>query len=524
MYVNAKADDSIHIEPVSVSGQGQGDIRHPENERCRTKLDKVTNQRVLLLYKAIDLDIPFTSQRSPVPIEPSNTPPQQAEEPDVSAGGSIAARMAALRGAGMQVQTSHKRVSRDLGGSASSGVTPNSAGLSAVSAMSGNRSPIMGSGKGSNTPVEQSGSRRGSVAGSQPYSPQTQLDQNKTGSSFTSIKSTHLPSRLHSTPHEPLQQAFDQDLPGRSPASDEKAGYAVSPRSAARALPSVPTVSSHHHKASLPNLPLSQPTSSFATYGHLSNGNSSANPSPTITPARSRQNTISSAVPEQDDQMAHFSSQFPSLDEFEHKPDFAMPLLSSVNGGERPWLPRQKSGNGRAVDRPDTITESGEDESDGFKIPRLPSPPRNKPGPPDIAGPNGLNGLGPPDVPQRPSSLPIPDTESLNGGETSPGLPALKPSAALGPPPLAPKPQFRSNGPVFSSDKPAIKPALPFTNSIMPRTLADYLDNAALKVLLIDTRSYNEHKSGWIGQDLQLPDGRTVDSVWVDPTILQRHR
>lgn len=422
----------------------------------------------------------------------------------------------------MQVQTSHKRVSRDLGGSASPGMTPSSAGLSTGSTMGGSRSPAMSSGKGSNTPVEQPGSRRGSVAGIQPYSPQPQLDQNKTGSSFTSIKSMHLPSRLQPTPNESQQQMHDNDSSRRSPAADEKAGNAVSPRSAPRALPSVPTVSSHHHKASLPNLPSSQPTPSYVTYGHLSNGTASANPSQTVTPVRSRQNTVSSAVPEEEDHMAHFSSQFPSLDEFEHKPDFAMPALSSVNGGERPWLPRQKSGNGRTVDRPDTITESREDESDGFRMPRLPSPPRNKPGLSDTVGLNGMNGLGPPDIPQRPSSLPMPDTEMLNGGQTSPGLPALKPANAMGPPPLAPKPQFKTNASVPTSEKPAVKPSLPFTNSIMPRTLSDYLDNPALKVLLIDTRSFNEHQSGWIGQDMQLPDGRSVDSVWVDPTILQR--
>lgn len=428
----------------------------------------------------------------------------------------------------MQVQTSHKRVSRDLGGSASSLVTPNSAGFSASSPMSGTRSPVMssmGSGRGSNTPTEQPGSRRGSIAASQPYSPQTQLDQNKTGSSFTSIKSTHLPSRLHPTSQDVSQQV-DQDSGARSPANEEKANHAVSPHSAARPLPNVPTVSSHYHKASLPNLPSSQPTSTtYSQYSHYTNGNSSMNPSPTITPAitpaRSRQNTLSSIAPEADDQMAHFSSQFPSLDDFEHKPDFAMPALSSANGAERPWLPRQKSGTGRSVDRPDTITESREDESDGFKIPRLPSPPRNKPGLSDGAGHNHVNGLGLPDLPQRPSSLPMPDTETLNGGQTSPGLPAPRPSA-LGPPPLAPKPQFMAGTPSSPVEKPRVKPTLPFTNSIMPKTLADYLENPALKVLMIDTRSYNEHKSGWIGQDLQLGDGRMVDSVWVDPTILQR--
>ena len=419
----------------------------------------------------------------------------------------------------MQVQTTHKRVSRDLGGSASSTTTPTNAGLSAGSSMSGNRSPVVGSSKGSTTPVDQPNSRRGSAASIQAYSPQTQLDQNKTGSSFTSIKSSHMPSRLHPAPLD-TQASNDQDSAGRNPATDDKANLAVSPLSAVRPLPSVPTVSSHHHKASLPNLPSSQPAST--TYGQYTNGNSSSNPSPAITPARSRQNTISSIEPEQDDQMAHFSSHFPSLDEFEDKPDFAMPTLSSVNGGDRPRMPRQKSGNGRTIDRPDTIAESREDDHDGFRIPRLPSPPRNKPGVPDTAGHNAISGLGLPDIPQRPSSLPMPDTDLLNGGQTSPGLSIPKPSGSSGPPPLAPKPQFMSTAQPKTIENSRTKPTLPFTNSIMPKTLADYLDNPALKVLLIDTRSYNEHKAGWIGQDLHLQDGRAVDSVWVDPTILQR--
>ena len=455
------------------------------------------------------------------PVMPTSA--STREEPDISAGGSIAARMAALRGAGMQVQT-HKRVSRDAGGSASPSLqTPISAGSNTTGITNGSRSPITSSGLGSTTPNDQSNSRRGSIAKSQ-YSPQIQLDQNKTGSSFTSIKSIQFPSRL--APHS--QESGGQDVEesgSRTPntGADPPAG---SPQNASRALPSVPVVTSHHHKASLPNMPSYQAGQISSLNNHLSNG--------TTTPNRSFQNISDASLPsrhnsvaEQEDDMAHFASSFPSLDEFEHKPDFAMPPLSSVTPGDRPWLPRQRSGNAKGGERPDTIAEAKEDEADGFKMPRLPSPPRGKPGITELNGKPTDISLGVPDLPQRPSSLPMPDLEVASPMVTSPGLPVTK-SNASGPPPLAPKPQYKPAMPLPSASKPAstsvpaVKPSLPFTNAIMPGTLADYLENPMLKILLVDVRPSSEHKLGWIGADMQSNPGGAPGCVWVDPTILQR--
>jgi hypothetical protein len=426
----------------------------------------------------------------------------------------------------MQVQT-HKRVSRDAGGSASPSLqTPISAGLSASSTgglTNGSRSPVTSSGLGSTTPIDQSNSRRGSIATSQ-YSPHVQLDQNKTGSSFTSIKSLQYPSRLAPNSQESVGQ--DAEESGARTPNTTVDPPVSSPHDTSRALPTVPVVTSHHHKASLPNMPSYQPGQISSLNNHLSNG--------TTTPNRSFQNitdaSVSSrhnSVAEQEDDMAHFASSFPSLDEFEHKPDFAMPPLSSVTPSERPWLPRQRSGNAKLVERPDTIAETKEDEADGLKMPRLPSPPRGKPGIAELNGKPTDISLGVPDLPQRPSSLPMPDLEVASPIATSPGFLVNK-SNASGPPPLAPKPQYKPAMPLPSAPKPAstsspaVKPSLPFTNAIMPGTLVDYLENPTLKILLVDVRPSSEHKLGWIGADMQSNSGGSPGCVWVDPTILQR--
>jgi hypothetical protein len=414
----------------------------------------------------------------------------------------------------MQTQTSSKRVSRDWGGSAGPSLqTPTSAGTT----TNGNGSPIVYSGLDSTTPVDQSPSRRGSVVGHQPWSPQVQLDQNKTGSSFTSIKSSQFPSRGVTSNQESVGKN-DRDSGLRTPITDGKTTPLTPTQVTARPLPYVPTVTSHYHKASLPNMPSSQADQFTSANNHMSNGISS--------PSRSYQNLFDAkpssrrnSVAEAEDDMAQFASNFPSLDDFEHKPDFAIPALSITNGTDRPRLPRQKSASGKAIDRPDTIAESTEDDVEGRKLPSLPSPPRGLP------GSSESKGLGVPDIPQRPSSLPMPDIESIHIGGTPSAMPAYKPAG--GPPPLAPKPQFKPAVPLpkSSPSQPAVtqasKPTLPITNAIMAGTLADYLSNPALRLLLVDIRPSSEHRLGWIGKDT-YGDGGAPDCVWVDPTILQR--
>jgi hypothetical protein len=419
----------------------------------------------------------------------------------------------------MQVQTNAKRGSQDATGSGLQ--TPNTASSGYTATSNGSRTPTTGGtfSNGSGGLQEPTGSRRGSVVALQsPQTPSTQLDANKTGSSFTSIKSIGLSSRLNGGFSESSRQD-DRAMTPQASGSGSRTPTAPSPQIAPRPLPTVPTVSSHHHKASLPNMPAfssgynsnnSKPSGMpYDDVSALSGSNAYRQAPGSAGP--SRKNSVS----EQDDDMAHFSSQFPSLADFEHKPDFAMPTYNppSLNG-DRPGFSRQKSG----PSRPDTITEGQEDETD---LPKLPSPPKGFPTVDNSLRTNGSNGISAgssslsiPDMPPRPSSLPMPDMNdlALKGDVSGASSPIMK----AGPPPVAPKPLPK---PASLSATAQVKPNLPFTNAIMPSTLKQYLSNPTLKLLLIDTRSYEEHKSGWIQQG-ELENGSSC--VWVDPTILRR--
>jgi hypothetical protein len=83
-------------------------------------------------------------------------------------------------------------------------------------------------------------------------------------------------------------------------------------------------------------------------------------------------------------------------------------------------------------------------------------------------------------------------------------------------PPLPPIPKAKPKA--LSTQK----PMLPFTNSILAEVLYGYLQEPLLNLLVIDTRPYEEHQQGYIGKDMDLGEGRRVNAIWVDPTILSR--
>lgn len=423
----------------------------------------------------------------------------------------------------MQVQTSVKRISKDLGGPGSKQYSPAQVvplPETDQQALPPPQEPTASQKPRSDSILSHTTDRPPSQTGSV-QSPKTQPDAqplrvraNDTGSSLNSV---HTGNALR-------QNAL----------SDSHTYAPPPPPSATSPVPPQPPsfIPSHQPKASLPNMPTS-------SYQLPDTGPAKSSPaSPSSIQSRSRQNTISSntsrksldpppvpshpvaasaptaAADNDDDEITQFSSHFPSLDELEEKSGFHVPVNSSspsatssprLNGGNRTPLSRYDS-------RPDTIQESEENGATG--LPHFPAAPTYKPGmqghqASEVAEQSTSrlrqshpSTLSIPELPPRPSSLPDAETSMTR-------------------PTPSPKPPAQAVTDSIPSQTQLTKTTLPYTNSIMPATLRQYLQDPSLKILLIDTRSFEEHKKGWIGQE---PDSYTDknDAVWVDPTILQR--
>ncbi|GHJ88910.1 hypothetical protein NliqN6_5312 [Naganishia liquefaciens] len=203
-----------------------------------------------------------TNAATPTAAPGSTTPPlpsPPADEPDTTSGGSIAARLAALKGAGMQVNVSTRRASRDMG-----------AGASAM--------PVVVNGTTT--------SRRGSVA------------------SVHTASSTGVPSTPR-TEH-PASSGLE---------SAQQTGSSVT-------SPHVVVTAPPHSPAALAPAPAPSPTPPGGPAPHP--------PYPHVRTSRSSTLQGKPAVIEEDDELAQFSSAFPSLVEFEGK---ALALDESEGAG-----------------------------------------------------------------------------------------------------------------------------------------------------------------------------------------------
>lgn len=65
------------------------------------------------------------------------------------------------------------------------------------------------------------------------------------------------------------------------------------------------------------------------------------------------------------------------------------------------------------------------------------------------------------------------------------------------------------------------KPKFPFANSIEPELLRSYILHPSVNLLLLDVRSEEEYKQGYVGKEYE-PKGYVVFSVWLDPTVVMR--
>ncbi|KAJ9103206.1 hypothetical protein QFC21_002629 [Naganishia friedmannii] len=598
---------------------------------------------------------PHTSTELIAPKKEQTQPPtahSADDEPDVSAGGSIAARMAALRGAGMQVGVA-KRTNKDVGALQSpinnayihaqssptinttpnttpsqyvtaNGQTPlsatNSSGFPAANGgSSGSRRSSVSSitnqfnqgqpppplapppAPGQSNSSGNNGSRRGSIASittpqnntagasinsqttggsNPPCTPKTEfssyLDNNKTGSStrsFDRYSSQNQPSSLPSPRINTVSMGSNTQLTTHTTSGSPSAA----PGSSTRALPLIPN---HYYRGSAPHNSVSSDTAPTTTTTTTTPPSSSSYASGfTAATPRARQNTSNNGgfstgakagkpevIQEDDEEMAYFSSAFPPLSEFE-----------DVDGQRNDGAPTTAMhGHGQGQGR----NGEAEGNADGGAGALFPSAPRNRPG--DISvklrgasmtttgladtsrerantGENdnhtpsgGFSGLLAPDVIQRPSSLPMPDTARATSQEKSyfpsppgsSGLPSTPKESNVNPPPpiLLPSPSAVGLGSARSTKPPlppipgvkpktlspttttttaTQKPTLPLTNSISPEVLYDYFQEPSLALLVIDTRPYEDHQRDYIGKE-PVVEGRKMNTIWIDPTILAR--
>lgn len=467
--------------------------------------------------------------------------------------------MAALRGAGLNVGNGVGGGGNSGSGGGHNGLTsnqptspaPSSAGLTgnftgqstatAGSAASrrGSIASMHGGGRGGDT-------NGGGMSGLTPRMGNIGLEGNKTGGSVRSLGGNgggehfnhgQAPPTPILAPHESTsgittpQTEIPNPLAGQSSSTSSTSTTAVTGYGG-RNLPSVPT---HHHKSSLPNMPtsMSSPGSGY-TSGY-------ANRSRNQTYMNGKDTQKQKPTPIQEDEMAHFATAFPSLSEFEQAPEFV-----DKTSREPEEARLNKSGQGSAFARVrgnvGTRNVLGiETVEDGFSMPRLPSPPRHVPGNdiPNVklAGNGGPafednrgshyrrtgGGLSVTELPKRPSSLPSsavdtgtsPPTSSYSTGLPSGGV--NMPFVGRSDPksPSLPGPRALPSLP----PKPLPKPSLPFSNSIVPSKLKEYMRESSLEILIIDTRRYEEYERDWIGKGEGLTRSKTV---WLDPTVVMR--
>ncbi len=414
----------------------------------------------------------------------------------------------------MNASTSNKRLSKEDG--AFSAPAPAPSGDGDLRSRRGSNGSVQASSSATAAVVAGPGpsSRRGSAASintngypavggngglGYPYTQNsTQLENNRTGSSFASIRSQGQTRSVRSGPDEKYS---NPPSPALTPHPSGNVAPAVIPASTQQP-PAPPAVSSHFHKSSLPNMPTPSAPNGYT-------------PRPQENPTHSRLENLSSSgsatnLPADDD-LAQFTSAFPSLVDFENSPDFSTPQ----EGGKRFGQPIMTG-------RPHTIEEADE-EAQG--LPKFPSPPKAAP---------GSSSLLIVDVPlPRPRSLPEPDTAT---GTTIAGAPV---NGSYFPSPIL-EPQTRQIG--LSSASPSSRdipnlvdnmakldgtpppvhsrPVFPFTNAVSSRQLKHYLNNSSVRVLLLDVREKEEYDKGNIAKD--AGGGGSFDIAWIDPTLLDR--
>jgi ubiquitin carboxyl-terminal hydrolase 8 len=506
-----------------------------------------------LFLNKLGAGINILSAPSPTPSSSSST--AKAAGPETTSMGSIADRMKALSGKGMDVGGSDRRMSKDQGDR-----PPVSAGLSRAGiptmGQSGNNGPVRTQRSRAGSQVSQHGDVGQSQSQSQKQSP---IEGGRSRSS--SIKESKPPTvNTNSRPlpsHEEHPHASSSRPP---PAIAPKPKLPIPPSQHTTPTQIEPSHTGSSTASTRVNINGHRPESGFITTspivpthsGHTPAPPSAKSSKPPLPPIPQSHTGTKKAGPgpgPETNGLDDFERTFPSLDDFGKQ--FPEPIPANKSSG----------------------TTNGEDESKyafpevpSSSFPDLPSVPSSRPGLPSPPGspPTGFTGLKPPnghgqghDSPpnpdvdretKRPTSQP--NLSKLDGrvdpsiGLASPDHPAPTlqdfrtpqlPTPAMSPPstspngsspqpPLAfPTPQpTPGRRPIPIPQQEAVKPKFPFSNSVNCETLRSYFLNPDVEMILLDVRSEEEHRKGVVGAEYE-PKGAKLRVIWMDPTVLMRN-
>nr|XP_019051247.1 hypothetical protein I302_01696 [Kwoniella bestiolae CBS 10118]OCF30177.1 hypothetical protein I302_01696 [Kwoniella bestiolae CBS 10118] len=439
---------------------------------------------------------------------PRPGPSRSPSGPDIRGGGSIADRMKALGGHGMDVGNSSKRFSKDL--ASPSNVTANRPSPTTSIHSLTPSNPVQPNGTGASA-----GGNLGSLRTTKPIS-----NRERSGS--------------------------DKTINAHQTGSSTRSRRSTNPIEGDRPLPSAPSLTNHSpvtttHPPQPPTITTSSPAAG-----------PSKPPLPAIPSSLTSRNLAAQSENNEADTssgtLKDFEKAFPSLSDF------------GKQTSDKSGLP---NGSAKFTHHNPIMEESGESPDinlpDVPSFPTLPSAPSNRPGlplPPPPPRPDSINPLEHEDTPsnekalsppmpeagaglKRPASTPnvatLPGDVDLlsdepileNGGDKHPS----RPPAPIPPPSRSgqtqPSPRTRNSLPQppqtngIPHSQEFKKPKFPFSNSVTPDELRSYFLNPAVDVLLLDVRSEEDFKRGYVGKEYE-PRGAKVNVVWMDPTVLMR--
>jgi len=475
---------------------------------------------------------------SPTPSSASST--TKASGPETTSMGSIADRMKALSGKGMDVGGSDRKMSKDLERPpVSAGLGLSRTGAIQRPRATSNSKPAQDGSEGKTSPNEPGRSRSSSVKESKPPTvvsnnrplPTHEEHQPQASSSrpppvIAPKPKLPIPPTQHTTPTQTIESSHT----GSSTASTRVNINGHRPESGfITTSPIAPThsgpapLSTKSSKPPLPPIPQSNTGSKKNGPGPETNG----------------LDDFEKAFPSLDD----FGKQFPDsvptpksqtngVQENEEESKYAFPEVPSSSFPDLPSVPSSRPGlasppgsppTGFAGLKPPSGHGQGHDSPPNPDVDREIKRPTSQPNLSKLDGRVDPSiGLASPDhpaptlqdfrTPQLPTPMMSPQATSPNGGTPQPVIAFPTPQPTPG----------RRSIPIPPHDTHSVpKPKFPFSNSVNCETLRSYFLNPDVEMVLLDVRSDDEHRRGVVGAEYE-PKGAKLRVVWMDPTVLMR--
>lgn len=480
-------------------------------------------------------------------------------------GGSIADRLKALRGHGLDVSSGSKRVSQDLGHPSTAGPRPSGAASTAAHSIAPRHEPEHPTHtqptRQSTLPQPPSRPTSRAAGPRPPSSPsvqKTHIDAaplatvHTTGSSSTQVDGASskspitsagiLPQASTSAITSPTGETAKLPKPATPPQPQENGSEAgaIDRFSAAfpsldelgkqfddedLTLPTPPVNGIHSKRAPLPVPPNEPPVhkdaAEFLSFPNL--------PSvPTSLPGQ-RKNSISSGRPSRPDDLElgggppsppHLDSEMdappsPPKPDFSQNPnrpastlgftEQSRPLSTHADDADLERRFALLSARSRRADKSDHAPSTSPPVS-AFSTSTMSTTSTFGNSPLPTSGSDGATVATSPTVESVPASpaiaFPVPSLGAAKAVDPTPSHPA----------------QRTENS---HAEKDALKkPDFPLTNSIVPNALREYLLNPAVDVLLLDVRPEEEFLKGFVGAEYH--ERRHINIVWLDPQVLMR--